>query len=250
MRCNQCGKEIPSTNTHSIVYNGVHLILCGKHYTQYIKYGHFLDQDQKSIQDANEYEITPEGVYIYTFNRRGEPSGRFMIDLDDLEKVLAKKWRFWKGCFMTGNTKPIQIHRFLLDVYDENLVVDHINGDRSDNRRRNLRITTQQKNLINKGMMTNNSSEIAGVWYDKERRKWVAEIRINNIKCQLGRYQRKELAVFARYYSELVVFKEFRSNRNDQRVLSYVNMCTPGEKNSIILSLRDKLSKKYNLYIV
>ena len=78
MRCNQCGKEIPKTNTHSILYNGVHMILCGKHYSQYVKYGHFLDQDQKSIADCNEYELTPEGVWIYTFNRSGNPSGKFI----------------------------------------------------------------------------------------------------------------------------------------------------------------------------
>ena len=225
MRCNQCGKEIPKTNTHSIVYNGVSLILCGKHYSQYIKYGHFLDSDQKSVQDSNEYEITPEGVWIYTFNRQGNPSGKFIIDIDDLERVLAHKWRFWKGDYFTGIVNSITISRFIANVTDPNLVIDHVNGDRTDNRRKNLRVTTQQNNLLNKGMMSNNSSEIAGVWWDKNRNKWVAEIRFNDIKCQLGRYELKEDAVFARYYAELKVFKEFRSNRNDQRILQYVNIC-------------------------
>ena len=43
MKCNQCGKDIPQSNRHSINYNGTSMIVCGKHYSQYIKYGKFLD---------------------------------------------------------------------------------------------------------------------------------------------------------------------------------------------------------------
>lgn len=245
MRCNQCGKEIPKTNTHSILYNGVHMILCGKHYSQYVKYGHFLDKDQKSIADYNEYELTPEGVWIYTFNRSGNPSGKFIIDFDDMVRVLSKKWRFWKGDYFTGNYCPITISRFIMDCQDQTYVVDHINGNRADNRRSNLRIVTQQDNLINKAILSNNTSEIAGVWFDKDRSKWVAEIRLGGIKCQLGRYNLKEDAVFARYYSELILFKEFRSTRNDQKIMKYVYICK--NKESIINHIEPKLHQKYDI---
>lgn len=245
MKCNQCGKEIPKTNTHSIIYNNTHMILCGKHYSQYIKFGHFLDSVSKSTHDSNEYEITPEGVWIYTFNSKEEPSGKFMVDLDDLEKVLSKKWRFWKGDYFTGNKKPVTISRFIMDATNENLVVDHINGDRTDNRRKNLRIVTQKNNLINKAILSNNTSEIAGVWWDKSREKWVAEIKLNNIKCQLGRYINKEDAVFVRYFAELKVFKEFRSNRNDQRIMLYVNACK--NKEELSKYVLPKLQKKFNI---
>ena len=107
---------------------------------------------------------------------------------------------------------------FLLNPND-NEVIDHINGDVTDNRRKNLRIVTQQQNLINKAILSNNTSEIAGVSWDKSRNKWTVEIRLNNIKCYLGRYEKKEDAVFVRYYAELKLFKEFRSNRNDQNIL-------------------------------
>ena len=42
MKCNQCGKDIPKTNQHTILYNGTPLLVCGKHYSQYVKYGKFL----------------------------------------------------------------------------------------------------------------------------------------------------------------------------------------------------------------
>lgn len=247
MYCNQCGKEIPKTNTHAINYNGVSMIVCGKHYTQYIKYGHFLDNNPKSIQDSNEYEITPEGVWIYTFKKStGDPSGKFLIDLDDIERVLAHKWRFWKGDYFTGNTKPITINRFIMNINDPNLVVDHKNGLRYDNRKENLRVTTQQKNLCNKALLSNNKSEFAGVYWDKDRYKWVAEIRFNNVKCQLGRFDKKEDAVFARYFAETQIFREFRSDRNDDKIYPYIDACD--HKMDIIDHVFPKIARKYDIH--
>lgn len=244
MKCNQCGKEIPASNQHPINYNGISMIVCGKHYSQYIKYGHFLDKVQKTCFDSNEYEITPEGVWIYTFNRQQEPSGKFLIDLDDLELVLSKKWRYTRNTYVTGVQKPILIHRFLMNPKN-NEVVDHINGDPTDNRRKNLRITTQQKNLLNKEKLSSNTTGITGVWWDKSRSKWAAEIKLNNIKCYLGRFTNKEDAAFARVYAEIKLFKEFRSTRNDQYLIPLAQTCE--KKEEIRKNVDAKLYNKYSI---
>lgn len=246
MKCNQCGKEIPKTNTFSVNYNGTNLKLCGKHYAQYLKYGKFLDSSQRTCFDSNEYEITNEGVWIYTFNRQNEPSGKFLIDLEDLEKVIQKKWRFWKGNYYTGNFKPVSIHRFLMSPREEE-VVDHINGNRQDNRRCNLRVTTQKKNLINKELLSNNSTGIAGVWFDKERNKWSAEIRMDGIKCYLGRYSDKCDAAFVRFIAEKKLFKEFRSNRNDNNLVPLAESSKNKEK--LTKYVNKRLHEKFNLSV-
>lgn len=243
MKCNQCGKTIPQTNQHSINYHGTPMIVCGKHYSQYVKYGKFLDESPKSCYDVNEYEITEEGVWIYCFNRKYEPSGKFLIDKEDLELVLSKRWRFWKGNYFTGNQKPILIWVWLMQP-KEGQVVDHINGNVADNRRSNLRVTTQQKNLLNKAILSNNKSGIAGVSWDKERNKWVSEIRMDNVKCYLGRYEKFEDAVFVRYVAETKLFKEFRSTRNDEKILEQVNRCRNKEilEEYVDKRLHDKFS--------
>lgn len=243
MRCNQCGKIIPKTNQNSINYYGTHMIVCGKHYMQYYKYGKFLDESPKSNNDSNEYEITNEGVWIYCFNRKNEPSGKFLIDIDDLEKVMTKKWRYWKNSFYTGNYQPIQIHTFLLNP-QKGEVVDHINGNRADNRRCNLRVTIQQNNLLNKEILSNNTSGVAGVSWDKERKKWASEIRMNGIRCHLGRFDNIEDAVYARYIAEQKLFKEFRSTRNDKKILEYVDLCE--KKEEINKYVNNKLQEKYS----
>lgn len=70
------------------------------------------------------------------------------------------------------------------------LVVDHINGDRSDDRAENLRIVTHRSNLstcfrADKGSL---SSEHVGVNWDKGTSKWVAKIQDNGVQTYLGLY--------------------------------------------------------------
>jgi hypothetical protein len=69
-------------------------------------------------------------------------------------------------------------------------VVDHINGDSKDNRVENLRVVTHRENCNNK--VGKYSSKYPGVHWDKERNKWVAYIRINGKKKNLGRYEKEE----------------------------------------------------------
>ena len=124
------------------------------------------------------------------------------------------------------------------------MVIDHINGNRADNRRSNLRIVPQSKNLINKAILSNNKSGVSGVFFDKERKKWTAEIRMDGIKCYLGRYEKMEDAVYVRYIAEKMLFKEFRSTRNDDKILEYVNNCKRKEelKNYVEKRLQEKYS--------
>lgn len=203
--------------------------MCGKHYSQYVKYGHFLDSTKRSTYDSNEYEITNEGVWIYTFNRKGSVSGKFLIDIDDLDRVIVKKWRFWRGRYYTGNMNVVTISRFIMNP-DENEVVDHVNGNLADNRKCNLRITTQAKNLLNKNIQSNNESGIAGIWYDCNRGTWNAEIKMSGVKCHLGRHKEKSDAAFARYYAETRLFKEFRCDRNDKSLMKLVAASKNKEK--------------------
>lgn len=52
--------------------------------------------------------------------------------------------------------------------------VDHINGNRLDNRRENLRICTHAKNMVNRGVYKNNTSKFKGVSKHKGENKWRA----------------------------------------------------------------------------
>lgn len=67
--------------------------------------------------------------------------------------------------------------------------VDHINGNRSDNRLKNLRQATNQQNQQNKRTpSSNNKSGYLGVSLCKKSKKWKATISINNISITIGYY--------------------------------------------------------------
>ena len=66
--------------------------------------------------------------------------------------------------------------------------VDHIDTNRSNNRWDNLRTATPSQNQWNRGAQRNNTSGYRGVSYDKARRKWAAQIKVNGRLRKLGRF--------------------------------------------------------------
>jgi len=84
-------------------------------------------------------------------------------------------------------------------------MLDHINGDRSDNRISNLRLATNAQNVHNKKVNKNSKSGIKGVRYDEQRGKWRARIR----HIHLGRFETKEEASNAYKNAAILHFGEF-----------------------------------------
>ena len=64
--------------------------------------------------------------------------------------------------------------------------IDHINGIKTDNRIQNLRESTAQENAKNKFISPRNTSGINGVSWHKNRKKWIAQIKIDGKMKYLG----------------------------------------------------------------
>lgn len=243
MKCFTCKKEVVKEKSCSYQGN----LYCAKHYQQILKFGHTLDIEQRTVQDLNDFEfIDEETVEIITFNKASKRSGSFTIDKTDFERVIKKKWRNWKGRIFTGNFNPMSITEFLLGDYaKEGLVCDHIDSNPFNNKRSNLRLITQQENLINKKLLSNNSSGFAGIYFDRDRNKWCSEIKRGYVKCYLGRFTLLEDAVYARYIAELLLFKELRSTQNDENIFKEIEKCQ--NKNKIHATIKNKIMGKYNV---
>lgn len=76
--------------------------------------------------------------------------------------------------------------------------VDHVNGDRRDNRWTNLRLASQDMNSRNMAMPKRNTSGRVGVTFDRSRQKWMAQGWAEKRKFYLGRFDRLEQAAAAR----------------------------------------------------
>jgi hypothetical protein len=61
--------------------------------------------------------------------------------------------------------------------------IDHINGQRDDNRIINIRKVSNQQNSLNSKISKNNTSGIKGVYWDKSRNKWTVRLSIDG-KCK------------------------------------------------------------------
>lgn len=75
--------------------------------------------------------------------------------------------------------------------------VDHINGDRSDNRALNLRSCTDAGNAHNAKLRSDNTSGYKGVSFHKQSGKWTARIMHNRVHINIGSYETPDLAYAA-----------------------------------------------------
>jgi hypothetical protein len=92
--------------------------------------------------------------------------------------------------------------------------IDHINGDKTDNRIDNLREATNAQNGKNLPKSRRNKSGVVGVSFDIANRKWRASIKVNHKQINLGRFTRFEDAVVARKEAEQKYFGEWARDEN------------------------------------
>ena len=76
--------------------------------------------------------------------------------------------------------------------------IDHINGDRLDNRILNLRDVDQSENTKNRRKSKNNTSGFNGVFWDNKLNKWRARVSVNKSIIYLGSFTNKDDAIAAR----------------------------------------------------
>lgn len=126
------------------------------------------------------------------------------VDDSDFADVSNFKWYCLSGrkkyAARRNGKKITLMHRFLMKA-NENILIDHKNGDGLDNRRQNLREATRSQNQCNATSMIrkNNRSGYRGVTKHPKgiNKPWRATIIVNWKQISLGYFKTKEDAAIA-----------------------------------------------------
>lgn len=103
-----------------------------------------------------------------------------LIDDEDFLEVAKHKWHFDNGGYARCQMKigirkqrPLLMHRLIMRP-EKGLEVDHIDGNKLNNQKSNLRICRRFQNSANRKLSKNNTSGYKGV--TRQGKKWIAQI--------------------------------------------------------------------------
>lgn len=172
---------------------------------------------------ANRADITPE-LCRQLLRYEPETGKLFWLPRSDdcglaMPPASSGGWNAWNGrhagkpalcCkfagYLTGriDNKLMQSHRVIWAIVHGYWpdMIDHIDGNRSNNLLSNLRSVSKAENNRNQQLHATNTSGRVGVFWSAGRRKWAAAIRVNGKQTSLGRFVTFEEAVAVRERAE------------------------------------------------
>ena len=165
----------------------------------------------------NTYDLS--GDYGIGYTRKGE---EFYFDKEDYDLIKDYHWELHRGYITchrwnteTQSHNHVKMHRLIMGLKDNTdyseYQVDHINHNKVDNRKENLRVVNNTQNSWNKAVWREDGSKI-GVRL--ERGKWLASITVDGKMVRLGVYDNYEDAVQARIDAEKKYWGEFAHSEN------------------------------------
>lgn len=141
----------------------------------------------------------PTRVAVIPVHRRGSIAAHAIVDAEDVAVVGQYRWTLnlngyaWRS--VDGGRRHIYLHRAIAGAtWGDGTYVDHINRDRMDCRRVNLRIVTPQQSAQNKPALR---GRFRGVSFDASRGRWSAHAQLDGKRRFLGRFDTEEEAAAA-----------------------------------------------------
>lgn len=184
----------------------------------------------------NKWELKGD-IAVIDVSTSKQPKTFTIVDAEDIDRLILHNRRWFAhdsggGCYVTDTDKKVKLHRFVLSARG-NQIVDHINGDKLDNRKVNLRFVTPTENARNQRRRNNNSTGVTGVWFENSSGLYVAEICVGKSKSIfLGRYELLSEANIARKAAEKVLDYspfhgiEYKESIEKERVLKLTTLAT------------------------
>lgn len=136
------------------------------------------------------------------------------IDDEFYELVSSKSWRVKKEGYVistfreNGKSKTVYLHRLIM-CNPKGFEVDHIDNNKLNNCKSNLRVCSRHENAANKPITFKNTSGYKGVYLHTKAKRWVARIQFKNKMHHLGMFQDAKEAAKTYNNAALRYFGEF-----------------------------------------
>jgi hypothetical protein len=238
--CSVCGEINDVSKLKGIPY-------CKRHYLQMYRYGKIYD---KTIYDKNDYvfDKTNNIVKIVLRDKYQNINGYAVIDYEDYDKVKDYKWYLSRGyCVTKGINKNNEVDIYCV-IFNNFTPYDHIDNDRLNDRKHNLRLATSQQNSMNMSIKNTNKSGVTGVQRRNPKSpRWTAGITYKYESIWLGVYESFDDAVLARLKGEAHYFKEYSNNYNPNKnniTLEYISK-NDNLLHHIEISLEEEIQQNY-----
>jgi hypothetical protein len=135
-----------------------------------------------------------------------------LVDDEDYESLSKYRWYLSRKGYAQRNRRyvnkipdrlPVQMHTMIIGNKD-GLVIDHVNNNKLDNRRSNLRHISNTENIRRRGVQKNSKTGFKGVYFCKTKglksTRYLSYIRVDKKLLFVGYFANKEEA--AKAYNE------------------------------------------------
>ena len=130
-------------------------------------------------------------------HRKGsEIKGYAIVDDIDFDSLNQWKWHKNNQGYVTRSYKGIRMHRIIMKV-KKGQQIDHINLNKLDNRKQNLRFCDYSQNRVNRKKTKNKTSLFKGVAWNREWNKWMVQVYWKGRRSYLGGYTEEHDAAMA-----------------------------------------------------
>lgn len=203
-----------------------------------------IERKHKRHIDVSAHNYISYENYSDIFLKNGEC---FQVSNEDLDWVLNFKWcvdtkgYIQRSYSINGVIKKAVLHRVICEMMELNInnqSIDHIDCNRLNNCRNNLRIATRSQNNFNQKIRSNNTSNYKGVSWCKQAGKWRVRIYIDKKEKHVGFFDcpiKGAIAYDIRAFEEYGEFAHFNFPDKIKQSIS--------EKNNYVKIIQPKTSK-------
>ncbi len=137
-----------------------------------------------------------------------------IVDNDDFEYLNQWKWHYSSYGYAVRTSRNSIYNRIAVYMHREIIKfpssrVDHIDGNRLNNQKSNLRLCNSYQNIWNSRPHQRNKTGYKGITWESHRKKWRARIGVKGKRVYVGEFQNKDEAIRAYNAKALEYHGEF-----------------------------------------